>query len=129
MRERLQISRIMPLSQRKEAGRRSGHLRATYRNSPMPTTYWAITVATAAPAMPKGSTITNNKSSPMFKKAEMPRNQRGVTELPMARSRQEKKLYKKVATRPAKIIKRYSRMEAYNSGGICKKIRIGSRNT
>ena len=58
----------------------------------MPATYWAKTVAIAAPAMPHENTSTNKRSSAMFKSADVPRNHSGATEFPTARSRQAKKL-------------------------------------
>ena len=51
-----------------------------------------VAVAAAAPATPKCSTGTNSRSSPMFSRAEMPRNHKGTTEFPTARSKQAKKL-------------------------------------
>ena len=52
----------------------------------------------------------------------------GATELPAARSRHAKKLYKNVASSPAKMITRYSRICPYSSCGICRKRKIASRN-
>ncbi len=56
----------------------------------MPETYWAITVASAAPATPRPRPSTNQRSSTMFNTAETARKISGARELPTARSRDAK---------------------------------------
>lgn len=58
----------------------------------MPETYWAMTVAYAAPLMPSGRYATNQMSSAMFKRADTARKISGTVEFPRERRRQEKKL-------------------------------------
>ena len=93
-RDRLQISRSIRRAGRSwaRAGRRSGRFTRVYTAMPIPDTYWEITVAMAAPATPQGMTSTKNRSRPMFSTALTAKNTRGTVELPMDRSRQEKKL-------------------------------------
>ena len=62
----------------------------------MPETYWEITVASAAPAAPRFNPATNHKSNAIFKTAETARNNSGTTEFPSERSREVKKLNKKI---------------------------------
>ena len=61
-----------------------------YAVIPAPETYWAMTVASAAPATPRSSPTTNHRSRPMFSTADTARNSRGTTELPTERSREAK---------------------------------------
>lgn len=49
-----------------------------------PATYWAITVACAAPAAPQPNTATNSKSRAMFNAVETPKKTSGARELPIA---------------------------------------------
>ena len=78
--------------------------------------------------MPQLNRSTNSRSSAILSPAESPRKHSGATELPAARSRHAKKLYKNVASSPAKMITRYSRICPYSSCGICRKRKIASRN-
>ena len=59
---------------------------------PMPETYWAMTVASAAPATPRPSPATNHRSRAMFSPAETAKKASGTTEFPRERSREAKKL-------------------------------------
>lgn len=59
---------------------------------PIPETYCAITVASAAPPIPNGSTATKSMSRAMFNTALTARNISGAEELPSALSIHEKKL-------------------------------------
>ena len=84
----------------------------------MPETYWEITVASAAPATPRRRPATNHRSSTMFSTAETARNTRGTTEFPRERSREAKKLYRKIPASPAKITSRYSRIRDTRPSGV-----------
>ena len=57
---------------------------------PAPDRYWAMTVASAAPAAPRLRPSTNHKSKPMFTSADAARNTSGATELPTARRKEAK---------------------------------------
>ena len=70
--------------------RRYGQKRHVYSAIPMPETYWAITVARAAPTTPRPRPSTNQRSSTMFNTAETARKISGARELPTARSREAK---------------------------------------
>ena len=91
-RENRAISSTRSFSQRTSwrLGRSWGILASVNASSPSPDTHWERLVAKAAPATPQGTTTTNTKSSTMFSTALTPKNNRGVAELPMARSRQAK---------------------------------------
>ena len=84
-----------------------------------------MTVAAAAPATPHRHTSTNSRSSPTFSSAAPPRNHRGAAELPAARSRQAKKLYRNVAASPTKMMRRYPAMSPRSVSGTCKNRRMG----
>ena len=85
--EKLAISRI--LSQRTQTSPRRGRSRGQRIRAkipkPTPETYWEITVASAAPATPRFSPITNHRSRAIFKTADTAKKISGVTESPMAR--------------------------------------------
>ena len=57
---------------------------------PIPLTYWAITVAIAAPFTPRFKPATNQISKPIFKIAEIARKTKGISELPKERNNDEK---------------------------------------
>ncbi len=57
---------------------------------PIPETYCVITVASAAPPIPRGITATKRMSRAMFKTALTARNISGAEELPSALSMHEK---------------------------------------
>ena len=52
---------------------------------PRPETYWAITVAQAAPAGPQPSPSTNHRSRAIFSAAATAKNTSGTRELPTER--------------------------------------------
>ena len=70
----------------RQAARSSGNPNQVYSAMPTPETYCAMTVASAAPATPRPSPQTNQRSSTMFSPADTARNTSGTTELPSARS-------------------------------------------
>ena len=61
-------------------------------------------VAQAAPETPISKDRMNSRSSRIFKAVETARNISGMTELPIERARDAKKLYRKVNRIPQKII-------------------------
>ena len=92
--EKLVISRMRDRERRTRLSfcRNSGNFMRVYRASPIPDTYWEITVASAAPATPRPSPATNQRSSAIFRQAEIARKIRGTREFPSERSREAKKL-------------------------------------
>ena len=70
----------------RQASRSSGNRHQVYAAMPTPETYCAMTVASAAPATPRPSPQTNQRSSAIFSTADTARNTSGTTELPSARS-------------------------------------------
>ena len=74
-----------------------------YAAMPMPETYWDSTVAWAAPVTPSCSPATSHRSSAMFSTTDTARKASGTVELPSDRSSAAKKLYRKMATSPAKM--------------------------
>ena len=56
----------------------------------MPETYCEMTVASAAPATPRPSPSTNQRSSAMFSRADTARKASGTTLLPTARRKEAK---------------------------------------
>ena len=70
--------------------------------------------------MPKGHHKEDVR--PMFRTTEIPKKTSGVAESPTERREDwQKKLYRKVATMPAKIHCRYSFVRPKISGGICRR--------
>lgn len=86
-RDRLRI--LFKISLRKclcpRPNRRMGTFFHAYIQMPSPDTYCAITVAAAAPEIPKLKTATNRTSNATFRTADTPRNSSGIMEFPTAR--------------------------------------------